>query len=369
MVFGKRQQSVEDKNVYFSTSTQEYYDNIDKDQIDPISVESAAEFFHLPKKLFINYHKSLGSKVQNDDNEEDKSNMNQNTLESVNDVNKEDITISVDEVINNFTITKEEYANKKFVFEILTGNLKNHEQHFHLATKINQITPMLCIQKYKKGRLQPSFEQELKFEIEFPYEYCFANNYISQFTVYNKDFMVISRLYTSSFGVINLDQESMSCKFYGIDCMSSMVTCVHWTKDNKTLIAGYQTGSIAIWDIKPSDRCQLITRDNKGEVTKTPAIDFKLRTLHSASPSDNSEILCIDANVDLGMFIAVTKSNLYTIHSISNGQCLNWIKMSPSSRMLHGVRLSKNGYFIVAYGFRDKLDESEKDKQKDASDK
>ena len=176
--------------------------------------------------------------------------------------------------------------------------------------------------------------------------------------------MVISRLYTSSFGVINLDQETMSCKFYGIDWMSNMVSWVHCTIDNKTLITGYQSGSIAIWDIIDCDK-----KYQRNEASKTPKIDFKLRTLHSASPVDSSEVFCIDANVDLGMFIAVTKSNLYTIHSLNNGQCLNWIKMSPSSRNLHWVRLSKNGYFVVAYAFKDKLEDSEKSKQKDASDK
>ena len=218
------------------------------------------------------------------------------------------------------------------------------------------------------GRTQPTLIQELRFEIEYPRDYCFTNNYISQFSIQNKDFMVISRLYTSSFGVINLDQETMSCKFYGIDWISSMVSWVHCTRDSKTLITGYQTGSIAIWDIIDCDKNQN-NENNKNEASKTPILDFKLRTLHSASPVDHSEIFCIDANVDLGMFIAVTKTNLYTIHSLNNGQCLNWIKMSPSSTILHWVRLSKNGYFIVAYAFKDKLDETEKSRQNDANDR
>ena len=148
MVFGKRQQSVEDNNVYFSTSTQRYYEKMNKDEIDPISVESAAQFFHLPKRLFISYHKSLGSKVQNDENEEDKNNANPNNFESVNDVKKEDITISKDEVLNNYSVDKDKY-NKTKIYDVLTGNLKNHEQHFHLVKKIYKITPMLWIQKYK----------------------------------------------------------------------------------------------------------------------------------------------------------------------------------------------------------------------------
>ena len=148
MVFGRRQQSVEDNNVYFSTSTQNYFDKMDHKEIDPISVESAAQFFHLPKKLFTNFHKSLGSRVQNDENEEDKNSGKANTFDSVNDVKKEDITISKDEVINNESTSEKTYKSKK-LYEVLTGNLKNHQQHFHLVKKISKITPMLWIQKYK----------------------------------------------------------------------------------------------------------------------------------------------------------------------------------------------------------------------------
>ena len=119
MVFGRRQQSVEDNNVYFSTSTQEYFDKMDQKEIDPISVESAAQFFHLPKKLFTHNHKSLGSRVQNDENEEDKNNGNVNKFDRVNDVKREDITISKDEVISNESISESTYKSNK-LYEVLT---------------------------------------------------------------------------------------------------------------------------------------------------------------------------------------------------------------------------------------------------------
>lgn len=48
------------------------------------------------------------------------------------------------------------------------------------------------------------------------------------------------------------------------------------------------------------------------------------------------------------MFVAITKNLSVTIHSLENGQCLNWIKLSFDKRLIHGIQLSKNGYFVLA---------------------
>lgn len=120
LVFGKRQQSYEDSNIYFSSSTEEYYNlRTEKSDVGRTTVESAAEFFHLPKKLFTNYHKALGSKDQNDENEEEELN-SQSLLQNKFEVNINDIKITKDENIHNHLIDKGSYNLKNIPIDILT---------------------------------------------------------------------------------------------------------------------------------------------------------------------------------------------------------------------------------------------------------
>lgn len=43
-------------------------------------------------------------------------------------------------------------------------------------------------------------------------------------------------------------------------------------------------------------------------------------SLLSSSANDNSEVVSIDSNIDLGMFVSITKNLTVTIHSLQNGQ-------------------------------------------------
>ena len=79
---------------------------------------------------------------------------------------------------------------------------------------------------------------------------------------------------------------------------------------------------------------------------KPYAINFK--SLQSSANENGIEIVAIDANSDLGMFIAINKGFCVTVHSLQSGQCLNWIKFTYDKRIIQGIQLSKNGYFVLA---------------------
>jgi len=66
MVFGKRQQSSEDLNVFYSFATPEFYKNADEEEITDMALKSAYEFFQLPSQLFLNIHKPYKLKNQDD---------------------------------------------------------------------------------------------------------------------------------------------------------------------------------------------------------------------------------------------------------------------------------------------------------------
>ena len=208
--------------------------------------------------------------------------------------------------------------------------------------------PLLSIEKYKKEKSDPVQKEIIYFEVDFPSEHVLPRNYISQFTVHGRDFATIWRLFTARFVIVNLDAWSMYPTYYGVDCLSSIITAIHWTKDNKYIIGGYQTGSICIWSINHKEDTSKSTVSKKKIWTKNDFIPFtiELKVLLSSSVVDNTEIISIDSNIDSGMFIAITKSLNVTIHSIGNGQWLNWIKLSCPNCSIHWIQLSKNGYLI-----------------------
>ena len=252
------------------------------------------------------------------------------------------MTICLDETVSNTVFKKQEFKNSSV---ILTGNLKNHEETFHLISKMVKTIPLLSIEKYKKEKSDPVLKEIIMFEIDFPNDQLIPTNYISQFTIQGRDFAAIARLFTSKFVLVNLDPWSMHPTYYGVDWLTSIITVIHWTKDNKYIIGGYQTGTICIWSIVPKDDLSKSSMSKKKIWTKNDFIPFtiELKVIHSSSVVDNSEIISIDSSIDSGMFIAITKNLNVTIHSIGNGQWLNWIKLSCPNWSIHGVQLSKNG--------------------------
>jgi hypothetical protein len=96
MTFGKKQQSVEDQNIYFSYATPEYYEKTPDEEITRMALNSASEFYQLPRQLFTNNHRSLGNIEQTDNFEEAKS---INQMEGVEEVTKEEIKVFKDEDI------------------------------------------------------------------------------------------------------------------------------------------------------------------------------------------------------------------------------------------------------------------------------
>ena len=64
MIFGKRQQTEENLNIFFSFATQEYYDYANPKEITREAVISTGEFFQLPKQLFSKYHREIDSTAQ-----------------------------------------------------------------------------------------------------------------------------------------------------------------------------------------------------------------------------------------------------------------------------------------------------------------
>lgn len=249
LVFGKRQQSVEDKNVYFSFATEAYYEKTPKEKYMPGAPTSVTNFFQLPKQLFLNYHKTMDMRDQSENTEENSGALTVPNAEGVEEVNKEEIKINHDEDITS----SQPYRKSDNPFRnmsVLTGNLKNSESTFHLVWKINKSMPLISVQRYKKDKIPPTALDRVIFEVEYPSDSVFPSNYISQFTLQGKDYIVISRLLTSKFAVISCDNEPIKCHYYGLDCLTNIITSIHCTADNQTIIAGYQTGSIGIWSIK-----------------------------------------------------------------------------------------------------------------------
>lgn len=375
MVFGKRQQNTDDKNIYFSFATQDYYDKTQQAEVSRMALKSASEFFQLPKQLFVNNHKMLGNKDQSDNIEEIKGSSTKLNLVGVEEVNKEEIKIIADECVSNISYRKE---NPFRYMSIITGSLKNHEDSFYLLWKVNKLMPLLSVEKYKKEKSDPTFLERVIFEVDFPNEYVLPSNYISQFTIQGKDYMVVGRLFTSKFAVVNLDSGPMKSQYYGLDTLTTLISAIHCTRDGKTIIAGYQSGTIGIWSIYDTEDSKFSAQRKResafafrnnpfkrlyGDGTNMPPFIVEFKTLCSSSNADGCEIVSIDANCDLGVFVAVTKNMTVTVHSIETGECLNWIKLTSERRFIHGIQLSKNGYFVLATCGKDGVEASSKKSQ------
>ena len=122
LVFGRKQQNLEEKNIYFCFATESYYEKTDEEDIPPMATNSAAEFFQLPKQLFTNNHKALGARDQSDSAEEINKNMIVSNADGVEEVNKEEIKITKDKDICNISFKKSD--NPYRYMSVLTGNLK-----------------------------------------------------------------------------------------------------------------------------------------------------------------------------------------------------------------------------------------------------
>ena len=244
--------------------------------------------------------------------------------------------------------------SKKYDFHelkyILTGFSKQADDNAITIWKVKKVIPMLSVIRHKKQKSEDLMKDSLLFEIEFPNEYVLPMNYISYFTVQDKDYLVISRLFTSRFAVINMDSFNLAINYFNVDCLTSVITAIHWTKDSVNIIGGYKTGSIAIWKIVENSDDIKSSSMKKKTAIKDDSLPFRLefRVLLSSSAIDSSEIIAIDSNYDSEMFVAITKKLSVTIHSIGNGQWLNWIKLDQPNYIIQGVQLSKNGwaYFI-----------------------
>jgi hypothetical protein len=133
---------------------------------------------------------------------------------------------------------------------ILTGNLKTYKNAFHLVWKINKTMPLISVERYKKETSNPSVIGKVMFEVDFPSEHLLPMNYISQFSINKSDYIVVSRLLTSKFAIVSLESEPMKCHYFGVDALTNIITAIHCCEDSKTIICGYQSGSIALWNIR-----------------------------------------------------------------------------------------------------------------------
>ena len=241
---------------------------------------------------------------------------------------------------------------KKFELQefknILTGFINPIDDTLTTICNVTRAMPMLSVIKHNKNKSDAVIKERLLFEVDFPDEHVFSMNYISYFSIEDCNFLVLSRLFTSKFAVVNIDATTLNPHYFGVDWLTSIITAIHWTKDSRWIIGGYETGSIAIWNIIEIVDEYKNSSIKKKAVLKDDLLPFKLefRTLLSSSAVDSSEIIAIDSNYDSEMFIAVSKSLNITLHSIGNGQCLNWIKLSQHNWIVQGVQLSKNGYQI-----------------------
>lgn len=122
MTFGKKQQSEEEKNIYFSFATQEYYDKTPEEEVSRMALNSAAEFYQLPKQLFVQNHKGLGNIDQQENTEEEKK--EGVAAEGVEEVNQEAIKMTKDEdIYKSLFFEDSDYRS----MSLLTGNLKTCE--------------------------------------------------------------------------------------------------------------------------------------------------------------------------------------------------------------------------------------------------
>lgn len=86
--------------------------------------------------------------------------------------------------------------------------------------------PLISVHRYK-DKVRPTETERVFFEVDYPNDYVFPSNYISQFTIQGKDYIVISRLLTSKFAVVSLESEPMKCYYYGLDCLTTIITSIH----------------------------------------------------------------------------------------------------------------------------------------------
>ena len=249
ITFGKRQQSKEDMNIFFSYATPDYYEKISEEEIRKNqALVSATEFYQLPAKIFYNNHSVSNAKEANRGRDESPI----KNISNINDeIRKEEIKVRSNWIILNRPYgTDHPFPSMK----IKTGIIKDDCNIIHLVWKINKLVPLISIHKNKKEIDNSCLKQKVTFEVEAPKDdLVFCNHYISQFSLNKNDYIVIGRLVTSNFVVVNVNGETrMKWEYFGLDALTNTVTSIHWSKDNKSIIAGYETGSIAIWEINSS---------------------------------------------------------------------------------------------------------------------
>ena len=249
MIFGKKQQRKESKNIFFSFATPEYFNNTSTEEIlKTEALMSATEFYQLPRKLFMNKHRNITNKDPNDLREE--TEISNKIFGNESEMLKEEIRVRVNDTIICRNFSKEDPFER---MTIIGGNLKDECNSFYLVWKINKVIPLISVHKNKKERDNSTTKEKLTFEIVDPKDkYLLPMNYVSQFTLNRKEFVVIGRLVTSQFAIVDTSSEPMECKYFGVDALTNTITAIHCSKDNKSIIAGYETGTIAIWEIKSS---------------------------------------------------------------------------------------------------------------------
>lgn len=132
---------------------------------------------------------------------------------------------------------------------LLTGIFKNNDENMFFVWKDTRLMSLLIIEKSRKEKSRLALKNKVVLEIDYPYSYVFPKCYITRFNINKKEFMVVGRLFTSKFAIVSLDNDSMKCKYYGIDALTSIITAIHCPRNNKSIITGYQTGSFGIWAI------------------------------------------------------------------------------------------------------------------------
>jgi hypothetical protein len=161
MTFGKKQQSIDDMNVFFSFATQNYYEKLRESDISRMALKSAFEFYQLPQQLFYTNHKAFGTKNQIDKSDKGEG-RNSNQEVPLEQVNKEEIKIIKDLLVMKAIFKKD---NNFKNMTILTGILKNIEENFYLIWKINKLMPLLTIEKNKMDRSGLNLKDRVVLEV------------------------------------------------------------------------------------------------------------------------------------------------------------------------------------------------------------
>ncbi|CAI2382755.1 unnamed protein product [Moneuplotes crassus] len=323
LIFGKKQQDKKSLNVFYELASSKYYEKARKNLSDEINRENlvtASMFFQLPTQIFTDSH-PCGKRLK----------------------------------MRNCVLDPELVIPSPTYLEILKINCEKYT--VVVGHKIGEIDE-IKIEKRKPTRTHKEI-YKLDFNSSFKEEKHIRS--ISNLIQYlscgndknNQEFLVVAGLYNGAIALIDLSIESKRTYLYPshmiiIPSIRGETTCTHVVKDSSQILVAYQ--------------CDYLRKNSGFNVIASVTLDRKIdKHLHQVVPDfringHQSKVICMSASNNI--FASLDQTNMLLIHSLYNGQTLNYIKLdSPldgdltlhhDTLKIHSIYC--NNYYVTVCG-------------------